>query len=206
MFLQIFIGLSLFDSDDRWDNRQLKPGTSHFDSLSGHPCRIFRFMKNFWTITMLPLLMLLYLLQQSKISSSGSIYLLKNSEDNVMIEQLPWAVHNLALQCRHLTLSLEQCTFTAIYGHALNLAVADTLKQSKLMKDSLEITGEITKLIKYCPRRDGICQRLKETFLMGSTPGIRMLCPTRWTVCAESINSIIANAKPWRRLGRKLSK
>lgn len=28
---------------------------------------------------------------------------------------------------------------------------------------------------------------------MGSTPGIRVLCPTRWTVSAESIHSILAN-------------
>ena len=40
------------------------------------------------------------------------------------------------------------------YGHALNLAAGDTLKQCKLMKDSLETTREITKLIKYSPRRD----------------------------------------------------
>ena len=28
---------------------------------------------------------------------------------------------------------------------------------------------------------------------VGSTPGIRVLCPTRWTVRAESIHSILAN-------------
>ena len=33
------------------------------------------------------------------------------------------------------------------YGHALNLAAGDTLKQSKLMKEALETTREITKLI-----------------------------------------------------------
>ena len=37
------------------------------------------------------------------------------------------------------------------FDHVLNLAAADALKQSKLMKDSLEITREITKLIKYSP-------------------------------------------------------
>ena len=83
--------------------------------------------------------------------------------------------------------------YTHCYGHALNLAAGDTLKQSKLMKDALETTREITKLIKYSPRRDGIFQRLKETLPAGSTPGIRVLCPTRWTIRAESIHSIIAN-------------
>ena len=79
------------------------------------------------------------------------------------------------------------------YGHALNLAAGDTLKRPKLMKDALETTREITKLIKYSPRRDGIFQRLKETLPVGNTPGIRVLCPTRWTVNAESIHSILAN-------------
>jgi len=34
---------------------------------------------------------------------------------------------------------------------------------------------------------------MKETFFKEITPGVRVLCPTRWTVCAESIHSIIAN-------------
>ena len=34
--------------------------------------------------------------------------------------------------------------FTHCYGHALNLAASDVLKQSKLMKDALDITHEIT--------------------------------------------------------------
>ena len=42
--------------------------------------------------------------------------------------------------------------YTHCYGHALNLAACDTIKQSKLMKDALETTHEITKLIKYSPR------------------------------------------------------
>ena len=86
-----------------------------------------------------------------------------------------------------------RAVYTHCYGHALNLAAGDTLKQSKLMKEALETTWEITKLIKYSPRRDGIFQRLKETLPVGSTPGIRVLCPTRWTVRAESIHSILAN-------------
>ena len=86
-----------------------------------------------------------------------------------------------------------RAVYTHCYGHALNLAAGDTLKQSKLMKEALETTREITKLIKYSPRRDGIFQRLKETLPVGSTPGIRVLCPTRWTVRAESIHSILTN-------------
>ena len=60
------------------------------------------------------------------------------------------------------------------------------------MKDALETVHEITKLIKYSPRREVIFQRLKED-LPSNNPGIRVLCPTRWTVRAESIASVIKN-------------
>ena len=36
--------------------------------------------------------------------------------------------------------------FTHCYGHALNLAASDTIRQSKVMKDALDTTREIIKL------------------------------------------------------------
>ena len=85
-----------------------------------------------------------------------------------------------------------RAVFTHCYGHALNLACVDTIKQCKLMRDALDTTYEITKLIKKSPRRDAIFKRLKEE--MGSdSPGIRVLCPTRWTVRAEAFKSILDN-------------
>ena len=36
--------------------------------------------------------------------------------------------------------------FTHCYGHALNLACSDTIKQSKIMKDALDYSYEICKL------------------------------------------------------------
>ena len=60
------------------------------------------------------------------------------------------------------------------------------------MQDALDTTHEITKLIKKSPARDAIFKRLKEE--MGSdSPGIRVLCPTRWTVRADALKSIIDN-------------
>ena len=61
------------------------------------------------------------------------------------------------------------------------------------MKDALDTTYEITKLIKYSLRRDDIFCKLKEDIPSSSTPGIRILCPTRWTVKANSLASIIGN-------------
>lgn len=79
------------------------------------------------------------------------------------------------------------------YGQVLNLAVSDVLKQCKLISDALDLTHEITKLIKCSPRREGIFQDLKEKLEGGSTQGIRVLCPTRWTVKANSLTSILTN-------------
>ena len=87
----------------------------------------------------------------------------------------------------------SRAVYTHCYGHSLNLAASDTLKESKFMQDALDTTHEITKLIKYSPRRDGLFQKLKENMLCTSCPGIRILCPTRWTVKADSLASIIAN-------------
>ena len=54
------------------------------------------------------------------------------------------------------------------------------------MQSTLDTVYEITKLIKKSPKRDAL---LKEEITTGS-PGIRVLCPTRWTVRGEALTSI----------------
>ena len=82
--------------------------------------------------------------------------------------------------------------FTHCYGHALNLAVGDTVKQSKLMRDAFNTTHEISKLLKYSPKRDSLIECLKQN-IAPETQGFRTLCPTRWTVRAASLKSVIDN-------------
>ena len=82
--------------------------------------------------------------------------------------------------------------FTHCYGHSLNLAVGDTVTQSKVMKSTLEMVNEISKLIKKSPKRDELFQRLKQGIAQG-TPGFRVFCPTRWTVRAASLQSVLNN-------------
>ena len=50
---------------------------------------------------------------------------------------------------------------THCFTHSLNLAVGGTIKASKLMKNFLETTFEITKLIKKSPKRDGKLKDIK---------------------------------------------
>ena len=86
-----------------------------------------------------------------------------------------------------------QEVFTHCYGHAISLYVCDVLKHSKAIKQALEVAHEITKLIKYSPRRESIFKQVKETTLTTGSSGIRVLGPTRWTVRADSLASIISN-------------
>ena len=58
----------------------------------------------------------------------------------------------------------QRALFTHCYSHTLNLAVSDVLKQSKLMSDALDLTHEITKLIKCSPCREGIFRILKKSW------------------------------------------
>ena len=88
---------------------------------------------------------------------------------------------------------------THCYGHSLQLAVCDTVKQIKVMQDALDTTNEISKLLKYSPKRDTLFAKLKNE-LAPDTPGFRVLCPTRWTVRAASLQSVLDNWKPLQEL------
>ena len=86
----------------------------------------------------------------------------------------------------------SRAVYTHCYGHSLNLACMDTMKSSKVMQEALDITEEITKLVKLSPRRGSVFQRLKDE-ITPQDAGIRVLCPTRWTVKAEALKSIVDN-------------
>ena len=61
-----------------------------------------------------------------------------------------------------------------------------------MLKKALDITYEMSKLIKYSPKRDVMFSKLKDE-LQPECPGIRVLCPTRWTVRADSLKSVLDN-------------
>ena len=56
----------------------------------------------------------------------------------------------------------------------------------------IAITFEVSKLIKFSPKRDVMFEKLKDT-IAPDTPGFRVLCPTRWTVRANSLKSVLDN-------------
>ena len=76
---------------------------------------------------------------------------------------------------------------------SLSLAASDTMKQSRVMKNALDTTHEITKLIKFSPKCDDNFRGLKaehNALHENCSAGIRFLCPTGWTVKADSLQSI----------------
>ena len=46
----------------------------------------------------------------------------------------------------------SRAVFIHCYGHALNLAIRDTIKNNKILQDTLHTTYEISKLLKYSPK------------------------------------------------------
>ena len=84
--------------------------------------------------------------------------------------------------------------YTHCYGHALNLAVGEAIKQSKVCRDSMETAFEFSKLINFSPKRNAAFDRIKAEHPEDDCHngvGIRSFCPTRWTVRGVSITSIL---------------
>uniref|UniRef100_H3ADC1 DUF4371 domain-containing protein n=1 Tax=Latimeria chalumnae TaxID=7897 RepID=H3ADC1_LATCH len=82
--------------------------------------------------------------------------------------------------------------YTHCYGHALNLAVQETVKKNHILRDTLDTIEEMTKLIKKSPKRETIFKKVKEEIALAS-PGIHLLAPTCWTVRASALASISEN-------------
>ena len=83
------------------------------------------------------------------------------------------------------------------YGHVLSLSVKDAIALIKCMSDGLDISKEIINLIKKSPKRDSLLHKIQKNISDEDddvpTIGIRKMCPTRWTVKADAIESILSN-------------
>ena len=92
--------------------------------------------------------------------------------------------------------SETRCLYRHYYGHSLNLACAHCIRRVKNnQKEALDTTYE-KELVKNPLKRDAKLQQIKEELqyeTSESSPGIRLLCPTRWTVLASAMHSIEEN-------------
>ena len=90
---------------------------------------------------------------------------------------------------------------THCQGHSLNLSVKDATKSNRLINDVLEIV-EITKLIKFSPKKEQLLGAVKENLEIDNDDSLEQndslakLCTTRWTVRANAFNKVIYNFGP----------
>jgi len=78
------------------------------------------------------------------------------------------------------------------FAHNLNLCLQNLSRTFNLVRDTLGLIGEINQLIGNSPKRSALFRKLKmET--SATAPGIRPLCPTRWTVRTGAIKSVLDN-------------
>ena len=90
---------------------------------------------------------------------------------------------------------------THCYGHSLNLACGDWMRNSSVVSKSLATSYEITKLVKYSPKRDSHLRKIHEEEYYdddehdGMLKTVRLFSETRWTVRGASLSSIYDNYK-----------
>ena len=82
--------------------------------------------------------------------------------------------------------------FTHCFGHALNLAVVDIVKNVQFLSKNIETTHKISNLIKKSSKGDAMLQKIRNDISL-KYPGLRVIYPTRLTGRAESIKSIFDN-------------
>ena len=89
----------------------------------------------------------------------------------------------------------NRALYTHCYSHALNLAVSNTMKKSKVCKDALETAFEITRLVKFTLKRNAAFDKIRAAKEDDnqSPVGLRTFCHTRWTVREDSLESVVAN-------------
>ena len=82
--------------------------------------------------------------------------------------------------------------FVHCLAQNLNLCLQNYSPQCLAVKNALNLTSGVATIIRASPKRLGIFKHLQEEFNVDA-PGLKPLCPTRWTVLIGAINSILKN-------------
>lgn len=77
-------------------------------------------------------------------------------------------------------------------AHSLNLCLQDCGQNCITIREALTVTTELASIIRASPKRLGQFRHLQEELSPG-LPGLKPLCPTRWTVRTEAIHAVIMN-------------
>ena len=80
-------------------------------------------------------------------------------------------------------------------AHCVNLCLQDASRKSRMLRDALDLTGELTSFVRNSPKTTAA---LRTMVAEGGEhgPATRPLCPTRWTCRTASIKSVLQNYIP----------
>ena len=96
----------------------------------------------------------------------------------------------MVLQLKSKLKSEEPFLLTAMYISCSSLFKLSIIYEIKNLKDTLDTTFDISRLLKHSPKRETLFKTLKKELAPG-TPGFRILCKTRFAVRAASLQSVI---------------
>ena len=83
---------------------------------------------------------------------------------------------------------------THCHCHSLSLSVKEATKESKILSDTMDTSGEIAILVKYSPKREQKLESIKVTYEENEAVNrISKFSTTRWTVRANCFQRIIDN-------------
>ena len=86
----------------------------------------------------------------------------------------------------------DAALYTQCYSHARNLAVNDCIRNTKDLNDVWVMLKEICNLVKKSPSREYKIREIRKK-TKNQNKGIRVFCPTRWTIHGETCASVFRN-------------
>ena len=86
----------------------------------------------------------------------------------------------------------EKMLYTRCYGHALYLAIKGACDKVECLKEAFDSIRETCELVKNSPQRDTKLSEIRSA-TQNQEKSIHAFCPTRWTVRAETLRSVIEN-------------
>ena len=94
----------------------------------------------------------------------------------------------------------EQCKALYVHclAHNLNLCLKDVTNSCDLIRNVMDFVYNLVQLIRFSPKRLSLFDSLRKDITLNSgetTPSLRVLCPTRWTVRHVALSGIIQNYK-----------
>ena len=80
--------------------------------------------------------------------------------------------------------------FVHCMAHCLNLCLQECASSCHCVREALALTSELAGLIRASPKHLKLFERIQSE-LAPDSPGLKPLCPTRWTVRTAALNAVI---------------